>query len=202
MVKNKKNRSRAIDHLAVVLVAALLTFLLKDVVSVFSVSFLPMGELKIKTVEQENGYGENVTIVKEGLPHELFDAMWDKLEADGQPEETDWVMTEGQAGVVWTSLATSESGKEISVNVAKDPKGFFTVFRNQWGKALEYSTDEGKVETINCYSDEYGLDTELVRVFPFADSVFMRRNQWISYIVAFLIFFALIQLLLFGYRRG
>ena len=72
MQKNSKGRKTWTQKLVILLPAALMCFLLYDLIEAFVSAFLPEGEVRIRLAEQQDGECPAIVIYREGYNKELF----------------------------------------------------------------------------------------------------------------------------------
>ena len=164
-----------LQKLIVIAIAAALVFLLYDLMEAFVEAFLPKGEVRILIPEGlENG---NVDIYCEDVPKEIFKAFQKELQDDPK-NHREWEFIQGEAGISWTRIVSSQPGAELRIRGKQDPAYFFTV----WSRLFDLMVD-GKTEVI----DNAGT-VDILRVYPFEDGRIKKRTQIVVRAVCFIIF--------------
>ena len=183
---SKKELAKAILFLVVAMV---LSFSIKDVIDAFAEAFLPQGEVLLQIPEQKEKTGRTVMIVWEGNSKELFKLFRQRI--NNNPGGTGWEYIEGQEGVSWTRIVSSQPGARIGITSRKNPDYFITVLKSRWNDDFEMVVDGGEPERINCYDEN--TDGELLRIYPYKDYTIKRNLKIIFHLIAFISFYAYLR---------
>ena len=170
------------------ILAALLSFLLMDVIVAFTEAFLPTSDLTIRFIKPKEGRGQHVRILQEEGNKQLFSLL---LRDFKSRKETGWDYFQGIRHVSWTYLSSETPGSELSIKVRKDSECFFTVMESRWNSGFEYVVDEQDPVFVECYNEN--SEGDIFRIYPLENDHTKERLQVVVYLAMTLAFFFLIR---------
>lgn len=185
------------DKILILLVSVIISLMMKDAVSTLAEAFLPEKNISIIIVPCQDGNVREVTMPFENHSNELFSLFRDKILKDGKGNILDgWRYTEGELGVSWTRMQSSEEGAEITIAARTNPNSYFAVFSDMWSGAFRMTVDGCpiKEEYIDFYQDK--TDTDLVYIKPFEnDKTFLYIRIILHFFAIGILFFIITEFL-------
>ena len=183
IVGSKKNR------ILIMIVAVVLSFLIRDAIVVFANAFLPRGEITVTVMPPDGEEEYPVEIVQEQRGKELFGYFRDAVQSNDEP--AGWIYNPGNPGFAWTSVSSSTTGATLTVTCRRNPDYCLSALKSKWNRSFMYSVDGNPPISIECY-DEENFGGEIVRVYPFQHNRTRFYIQLALHLLATLTFYSLI----------
>lgn len=168
------------------LIAAFLSFLVKDAITVFADCLLPNETVSLTLVPCLDDEVRGVQIVKENKQNEAFDLFRDALAEQADGEARGWIYNEGELGVSWTRIETATEGAVLQASVRANSNYYISMIADPWSGAVDLRVNDRLQEHVECFKDVEG--GEIVRAFPFREDkrlLFLRIGLHILAVATF-----------------
>ncbi|MGI6653642.1 MAG: hypothetical protein ACOX55_05995 [Christensenellales bacterium] len=189
-----KMKSHFSEALGIILLACIMAFAFYDTIFSFVESMLPEETVRIKIIANTKGETRPVTIYSDGNINELFPLI--KKQAKLTDE---WSFHEGERGKSWTSLSTSIENAELLISCPINSRKYILFECKESSGIVEVTINNGK-QIINTHSNSG--QTELRRVYPFADSVLEVAFRLVLYAILVLLIGVIFSVVLYKTRKN